>query len=324
MRRALTLLIGAGVACGLAGAASSTSHDGWTQLHRPIHIPHIAPGSPCPASPPDTSFDFRSYGVGQGYGPGPAYPVFGRNPEPDHAGLEFDYPGASLYGAGWSGQKVLWFLRPGYGDRVLVRGRQLDGPYRVRFGLTGPFLPPDELRISGAGGHASTTRLRTGGCYGYQIDGPSYSRVIAFDAKLMCLAKPVHGAEVHAGPFSGFIAPQYDVVDGRFRLHVGAYRDRATGLSQKIPWYLPHSYRVGAFLFVHGQRLAPPGEAFTQRLAEAGSPDPAQHVFPSIIRPPSAGCWRLSFRTRYVRGYLVVRVDGPRTGSGRSASGQAL
>ena len=48
---------------------------------------------------------------------------------------------------------------------------------------------------------------------------------------------------------------------------------------------------------------------FTQRLAEAGSPDPDQHVFPSILRPPSAGCWRLAFRTRFVRGYLIVQVD---------------
>ena len=309
MRRALTLLIGAVVACGLAGAASSTSRDVWAQLHRPLHIPHIAPGSPCPASPPDTTVDFRSYGVGQGYGPGPAYPIFLNRP--DHAQLDFNYPSDGIFaGDPWGGQKVLWFLRPGYGDRVLVRGRELDGRYRIRFGEEpSPYLP-DEMRIAAMGDHPSTTRLRTGGCYGYQIDGPSYSRVAVFDAKLRCLAKTVDGDKVRAGPFTGFIAPQYDVVDGRFRLHVGGFRDRATGLSQKIPWYLPHSYRVGTFLFVHGQRLSPPGAAFTQRLAEGGSPDPAQHVFPSILRPPSAGCWRLSFRTRYVRGYLVVRVDG--------------
>ena len=310
MRRALAILIGAVVACALAAAASSTSRDVWQQLHRPLKIPHIPPGQPCPASPPDTSFDFRSYGVGQGYGPGPAYPVFGRNPEPDHAGLEFDYPAPSLYGAGWSGQKVLWFLRPGYGDRVLVRGRRLDGPYRLRFGLVGPFLPPDELRISGPGGHPSTTRLRTGGCYGYQIDGPSYSRVIVFDAKLRCLARRVEGIRVHAGPFTGLVDSRFDAVDGRFRLHVGPYRDRSTGLTQKIPWFLPRSYRVGPFLDIHGRRLAPPGGAFTQRLAEAGSPDSKQHVFPSTLHPPSAGCWKLAFRTRFVRGHLVVRVDG--------------
>jgi hypothetical protein len=171
-----------------------------------------------------------------------------------------------------------------------------------------PYLP-DEMRIAAAGDHPSTTRLRTGGCYGYQIDGPSYSRVIVFDANLRCLAARVEGDRVHAGPFTGFVSPPYDVVDGRFRLRVGAFRDRATGLSQKIPWFLPRSYRVGAFLVVDGRRLAPPGPAFTQRLAEAGSPDPDQHVFPSILRPPSAGCWRLAFRTRFVRGYLIVQVD---------------
>ena len=95
MRSALTLLIGAVVACGLAGAASSTSRDVWAQLHRPLHIPHIAPGSPCPASPPDTTVDFRSYGVGQGYGPGPAYPIFLNRP--DHAQLDFNYPSAGIF-----------------------------------------------------------------------------------------------------------------------------------------------------------------------------------------------------------------------------------
>jgi len=309
MRRALAILIGAGVACVLSGAASSTTRDVWQQLHRPLRIPSISPGTPCPASSPDTSVDFRSYGVGQGYGPGPAYPIFlGR---PDRASLDFNYPSDGVFaGDPWGGQKVLWFLRPGFGDRVLVRGRELDGPYRVRFGLEpSPFLP-DEMRIAAAGDHPSTTRLRTGGCYGYQIDGPSYSRVIVFDANLRCLAARVDGDHVHAGPFTGFVSPPYDVVDGRFRLRVGAFRDRATGLSQKIPWFLARSYRVGSYLTIHGRRLAPPGGAFTQTFQEAGSSsNPDQHVFPSTLRPPRAGCWRLSFRTGSVRGYVVVRID---------------
>jgi hypothetical protein len=124
-----------------------------------------------------------------------------------------------------------------------------------------------------------------------------------------CLATPVRGDLVHAGPFAGGIDPDYDVANGRFRLHVGAWRDRSIGLSQKIPWFLPGKYRVGVYLVISGRRLAPAGGSFTLRLPEAGSLDPSEHVFPSNLSPPKAGCWRLSFQTRLVQGRLTVRVD---------------
>ena len=123
-----------------------------------------------------------------------------------------------------------------------------------------------------------------------------------------CLATRVQGDAVHAGPFTGLIYPRYDVLNGRFRLHVGAFRDRATGLSQKIPWFLPAKYQVGPFLVIRGRRIAPAGGSFKVSLQEAGSSDPSQHVFPSALSPPKAGCWRLSFQTRLVQGRLVVRV----------------
>jgi hypothetical protein len=307
MRRVLAFVVSSAGVLAVAGAAFSSSEDVWKALRRPLHIPHIAAGAACPASSADTSFDFRSFGIGQGYGPGPAYPLFPY--APDRASLDFDYPPSresDLHGSKWSGQKVLWFLLPDNGDRVLVRGRQLDGPYGVRFGLAP--TPARELRLTGSRDHASTTRLRAGGCYGYQIDGPDYSRVVVFQANLRCLAASLDGNRVHAGPFTGFISPKYDVVEGRFRLHVGEYRDRTTGLSQKIPWFLPHAYRVGGSLIVRGTRLAPPGRTFSESLQEAGSPDPDQHVFPSAFAPPASGCWKLTFKTGRVTGSLVVLV----------------
>jgi hypothetical protein len=66
----------------------------------------------------------------------------------------------------------------------------------------------------------------------------------AFLASAACLATPVHGNVVRAGPFVGYVVPLYDVVNGRFRLHVGEYRNPATGLSQKIPWFIPRRYPV--------------------------------------------------------------------------------
>jgi hypothetical protein len=127
-------------------------------------------------------------------------------------------------------------------------------------------------------------------------------------SRFTCMATPVRGLYVHARPFSGAISPDYDVVNGRFRLHVGPWRDRSIGLTQKIPWFLPGKYRVGAFLFIRGKRLSPAGGSFTWRLPEAGSLDPRQHVFPSTPSPPKPGCWRFSFQTRLVQGRLFVRV----------------
>jgi hypothetical protein len=311
--RAFALGVTAIIAAGMAGAAASTSADVWQKLRRPLHIPHLAQGSRCPASSPDTTFDFHSYGITQGYGPGPAYPVF---PYAPAAGsLDFDYPPppeSTFAGSPWSGQKVLWFLAPGHGTRVLVRGRQLNGPQRVRFG-EGP-TPASEMKLVGSGGHPARTRLRGGGCYGYQIDGPDYSRVVVFQANLHCLAAPVEGDRVHAGPFSGLIMPEYDVVDGRFRLHVGPYRDRAAGFSQKIPWSLPEKYSVGERLTVVGRRLAPPGGTFTDYLQEGGT-DSVGRWYPSAFSPPKAGCWRLTFKTGRTTGSLIVLVRDGRTGS---------
>jgi hypothetical protein len=136
---------------------------------------------------------------------------------------------------------------------------------------------------------------------------PASDRVGA--SRLTCLATPVHGDVVRAGPFTGAIDTDYDVVNGRFRLHVGAWRDRSIGLSQKIPWFLPSKYRVGVYLVIRGRRLAPAGGSFTSRLPEAGSLDPKEHVFPSTPSPPKPGCWRFTFQTRLVQGRLTVRVD---------------
>jgi hypothetical protein len=80
---------------------------------------------------------------------------------------------------------------PRYRGPVLIRGRQLDGAHLLRFGLA--FVPSTELRIArwgssagapGWGFRASSTRLRAPGCYGYQIDGRTFSRVIVFQAVL--------------------------------------------------------------------------------------------------------------------------------------------
>jgi hypothetical protein len=150
--------------------------------------------------------------------------------------------------------------------------------------------------------------LLVGAGVAYALAGATSSASDPGASSFTCTATPVRGQFVHAGPFAGAISPDYDVVNGRFRLHVGGWRDRSIGLTQKIPWFLPARYRVGVYLVIRGLRLAPAGGSFTLRLPEAGSLDPKEHVFPSNVSPPKAGCWRLTFRTRLVQGRLTARV----------------
>jgi hypothetical protein len=145
-------------------------------LRRPLHLPHVAAGAPCPISHTDASVDFARFGVARGLGHGPAYPI--GMPR----GVLFVVPASGAdAGSIWAGQKVLWFIHPRYDGRVLVRGRRLDGPGLVRFGRG--TVPATELLIrAGAMERPSFTRVRANGCYAYQIDGTSFSRTIVFRA----------------------------------------------------------------------------------------------------------------------------------------------
>ena len=110
-----------------AGAVEGKRKPAWTwrSLHRPLHLPTVAPGSPCPLSP------VRSVRLAKGdvlslAGPGPAYPrLDGGNV------LHFFWPpqGESR-GSGWSGNKAMWLVAEQYRGPVLVRGREL-GEFRM-------------------------------------------------------------------------------------------------------------------------------------------------------------------------------------------------
>jgi hypothetical protein len=127
---------------------------------------------------------------------------------------------------------------------------------------------------------------------------------------LQCAAAPVRGNVVKAGVFTGHVVPAYDVVGGRFRLHVGDYRNRATGLSQKIPWFAPVASGANGDLVVTWTRLTPlPSRRFTV-MAPTGGIFPQGYVYPTSFSPPTAGCWRLTFRSGRAIGRLTVLVRG--------------
>ena len=169
-----------------AGSAPVT----WKKLHRPLHLPRLAPGAPCPVSRIDQRVDWERISIfgGSGIGRGPVYPGLGASGGALTASPDVEYGGP------WAGGKVFWYVRPSYRGRVLIRGRRLDGPQRL--GFNGHRLPARELRIErgttvswegqppGSRGVPSSVRVRAPGCYGVQIDGMSFSRVVVFQAVL--------------------------------------------------------------------------------------------------------------------------------------------
>jgi len=185
-RRLLVLALAGAGSVALAATASSGRLSGST-LARPLHLPHLAVGARCPVSHIDHRIAFVTrYGVGPGIGRGPAYPIG----LPD--GVLHLAPAANFNSANWAGQKVLWFVLPSYQGPVLIRGGRIDGPERVRFDsgdipplrirITGSNAEPDIPVPIGARNRASYTRLRGPGCYAYQVDGTSFSRVVVFRA----------------------------------------------------------------------------------------------------------------------------------------------
>jgi hypothetical protein len=92
----------------------------------------------------------------------------------------------SFLGSAWNGGEVTWGVSGSYSGPVLIRGRELGGSHAVGFGEG--HTPYDELQLLGRamgaprGQWPSFTRVRSPGCYAYQVDGTSFSEVIVFRA----------------------------------------------------------------------------------------------------------------------------------------------
>ena len=174
----------------VAVTAAAPSKARSSLLRRPFHLAVVRPGSPCPVSTIDRRVPWgrvRIFG-GSGIGSGPVYPGLGGTSGVLTAVKD------TQYGGPWEGQKVFWYVAPGYRGRVLIRGKRLDGPGWL--GFDGARTPKHELWIepgdtvtwSGQPAHSrgipSGVRVLTPGCYGAQIDGTSFSRTVVFAVDL--------------------------------------------------------------------------------------------------------------------------------------------
>ncbi|HET7449118.1 MAG TPA: hypothetical protein VFJ78_00845 [Gaiellaceae bacterium] len=123
-----------------------------------------------------------------------------------------------------------------------------------------------------------------------------------------CMGAPIRseagGLRVHAGPYVGVVTA-YDVVRGRFALRVGPDRT-ASGLSQKIPWFPEAGTPLGPTLVVSGRTLSRPAHSFRQTFQAAVVS--GRTMFPTIIAPPSTGCWLLTFTSGPTTASIPVTV----------------
>jgi hypothetical protein len=179
----LVPIVAAAVAAPFAAAGPQVD---WSKLRRPFHLPKVAAGARCPVSAVDPRVPWKRINVfgGTGIGRGPVYPGIGSS-----GGLIFATRDEQS-GGPWFGQKVFWYVLPSYRGPVLIRGRRLDGPQWVRF--NGGKLPSAELHIApgdgvswdkqppGSRGVPSGVRLSEKGCYAFQIDGTTFSRIVVF------------------------------------------------------------------------------------------------------------------------------------------------
>ncbi len=162
----------------LASIPTPAATSAWDSLRRPLHLPTLTSGTPCPISK-ETAVNPA---FGPGLGEGPVYPIQSNSLK--DLPMEGD----------WHTTKLLWVSHPDYDSPALVRVHQLDGPNDPRFRATwsGQELTPElqlgalgSLIIEGATrlgwrGWGSTLHLRSPGCYAYQIDGLDFSNIVVF------------------------------------------------------------------------------------------------------------------------------------------------
>jgi hypothetical protein len=94
------------------------------------------------------------------------------------------YPDERKGSAYW--HKTLWAVDPSYDGPVLIRGAGIDPPRAIRFGYDERQLrelefPAEETNSWRYG--PSVSILPGPGCYAFQVDGATFSKVIVFEAQ---------------------------------------------------------------------------------------------------------------------------------------------
>jgi hypothetical protein len=178
----VTLAVVAALALPLSAAANvaaSRPPVDWAKLHRPLHLPTLALGAPCPVSGGRLIAGWHGQTLN---GHGPAFLIGVGN-----APLgEIDISLSPTDAQGWRGQKTPWAVLWRYQGPMLIRARRIDEPGSVRFAIGhGQHLRelrwPARRSVQPKAAYrfwASATLFRSPGCYAFQADGTSFSTVV--------------------------------------------------------------------------------------------------------------------------------------------------
>ena len=177
-------------------------------LHRPLQLPTVPVGAPCPITPTITPAGLTSLP-----GSGPIYPM-----TTTVGGVVYFDPPSPANGPG---ALVTWMAAPGFRGPVLIRGEALRSRVALTFGPTETaelLIPTTDIPTPmGPSGWAALESDRTvfpdGNCYGYQIDGPTFSTIITFAAQPAsdlagALQRPLHLPTLAPGAACPVTAPR--------------------------------------------------------------------------------------------------------------------
>jgi hypothetical protein len=153
-------------------------------IKRPLHLPVLRPGAVCPR----TLGGHADPVTGITLGDGPVYPVLGfQQPPPRPLGVVYllTHGGGTVKVRGWFFYKTLWTVKPTYSGPVLIRGGRIDRRGALRFATTGKQVRTT-LAMSGYDSSGSWRRspaytlFRGPGCYAFQLDGTTFSKIVVF------------------------------------------------------------------------------------------------------------------------------------------------
>ncbi len=167
--------------------SSGSAVTGEQLLARPLVLPAVASGAPCPTSPMTTI----TPGPGSGFTGSVRAQVAGVTYLSQ--GAQVSLSGLSRTSGGWYELKAIWIVDGSYEGPVLIRGGQANGEAPIELAWN-PTTPMQEALLIDPASPSLQTSSTTGsrtvpmeisvrgpGCYAYQLDGVGFTRFIVFE-----------------------------------------------------------------------------------------------------------------------------------------------
>lgn len=148
-------------------------------LIRPLRFPVLRRGAPCPTTFGERLISPDFAGIALGNGP---------------VRVRIDNAGNLLRGSvglgdtsfpGWHAFKTHWLSVPSYQGPILVRAKRLDRVGRISLGdapnQAAPLVVPPGPSLNDSSGWRDVpypTWVKTPGCYGWQIDGRTFTEIV--------------------------------------------------------------------------------------------------------------------------------------------------